>query len=300
MTPTAAVPDLRMVPIDRIDVLNPRERNAEGFAKIVENIRAIGLKKPITVTPRAGPDGAERYVLVCGEGRLTAFRTLGEPRIPALVVEASDEDAHLMGLCENVARRKYRALELLSGIGLLKDQGYSAKEIADKTGLTVSYIRDILTLFEKGEERLLVAVQRGQIPLSSAISIMRAGDDEKAIQHALQEAYESGSLRGRHLIQARRLIHRRQELGKTTSRVMSRKAADITTSSLVRTYQKEVKRQQVMVRRASVAQERLLFIAGALRRLVADENFANLLRAEGLDTIPKYVAERIVTAGQAT
>ena len=110
-----SVPDLKMVPLDRIDVLNPRERNPEIFAKIVENIRAIGLKKPITVTPRPGTDGAERYVLVCGEGRLTAFRTLGETRIPALVVEASDEDAHLMGLSENIARRKYRALELQIG-----------------------------------------------------------------------------------------------------------------------------------------------------------------------------------------
>jgi ParB family chromosome partitioning protein len=288
-----------MVPIDRIDVLNPRERNPEIFAKIVENIRAIGLKKPITVTPRPGIDGAERYMLVCGEGRLTAFRTLGETRIPALVIVASDEDAHLMGLSENVARRKYRAMELLSGIGLLKEKGYSAKEIAEKIGLGYSYVRDILILIDKGEERLLVAVQRGQMPLGSALSIMRAGDDEKEIQNALQEAYESGSLRGRHLIEARRLIRHRQQLGKAASRTMLGKPSDITTSSLVRTYQKEVKRQQVMVRRATIAQEKLLFIAGALRRLIADENFTNLLRAEGLDTIPKYLAERIVTASQA-
>lgn len=291
--------DLRMVPIDRIDVLNPRERNPEIFAKIVENIRTIGLKKPITVTPRPGTDGAERYVLVCGEGRLTAFRILGETRIPALVVDASDEDAHLMSLSENIARRKYRSLELLSGIGLLKDKGYSAKEIADKIGVGTAYIRDILILIDKGEERLLVAVQRGQMPLNSAISIVRAGDDEKAVQNALQEAYESGSLRGRHLIEARRLIQRRQQLGRSASRAMPRKPSDITTSSLVRTYQKEVKRQQVMVRRVSIAQEKLLFIAGALRRLIADENFTNLLRAEGLDAIPKYLADRIVTASRA-
>lgn len=262
MTPAPSVPDLKMVPIDRIEVLNPRERNPENFAKIVENIRAIGLKKPITVTPRPGIDGAERYVLVCGEGRLTAFRTLGETRIPALVVDASDEDAHLMGLSENIARRKYRALELLSGIWLLKDKGYSAKEIADKIGVGTSYVRDILILIDKGEERLVVAVQRGQMPLNAALSIMRAGDDEKEVQNALQEAYESGSLRGRQLIEVRRLIRRRQQLGKSSSRAMSRKPSDITTSSLVRTYQKEVMRQQVMVRRASIAQEKLLFICG--------------------------------------
>ena len=30
-----------------------------------------------------------------------------------------------------------------------------------------------------------------------------------------------------------------------------------------------------------------------LKKLFADENFVTLLRAEGLDTLPKYLAERI-------
>ena len=95
--------ELRMIPIERIDVLNSRERNQAIFAEIVENISAIGLKKPITVTVRAGDDGAERYLLICGEGRLKAFRALGETRIPALVVVASHEDAVIMSQPEKNA-----------------------------------------------------------------------------------------------------------------------------------------------------------------------------------------------------
>lgn len=294
MTDALQPREVRIIPMERIDVLNPRERNQRIFSEIVDNIGAIGLKKPITVTPRAGDDGAERYLLICGEGRLKAFHALGETRIPALVVVASDEDAFLMSLTENIARRKYRALELLSGIGLLKDKGYTASEIATKIGLSTPYIRDILTLIEHGEERLLAAVQNEQIPLNAALCIFNAGNDDKAIQQALQDAYESGTLRGRQLMEARRLIQKRQQLGRSASRGMSRKKADVTTSSLVREYQKEVQRQQLMVRRASASQERLLFIAGALRRLIADENFTTLLRAEGLDTVPKYLAERII------
>jgi hypothetical protein len=41
-----------LVPIDRIEVLNSRDRNMKIFEEIVENIRSIGLKKPITVTER--------------------------------------------------------------------------------------------------------------------------------------------------------------------------------------------------------------------------------------------------------
>ena len=100
--------EIRMIPIDVIDVLNPRERNKGVFDEIVGNIKAIGLKKPITVTPRTGPDGTERYLLVCGEGRMKAFRSLGEKTIPALVVTVSDENAYIMSLAENIARRQYR------------------------------------------------------------------------------------------------------------------------------------------------------------------------------------------------
>ena len=44
-------------------------------------------------------------------------------------------------------------------------------------------------------------------------------------------------------------------------------------------------------------QERLTFVTTALCALLEDENFVNLLRAEGLDTLPKYLAERINTLG---
>ena len=46
-----------LIPIDRITVINPRVRNRKSFRDIVENIDAIGLKKPITVARRDGPDG---------------------------------------------------------------------------------------------------------------------------------------------------------------------------------------------------------------------------------------------------
>ena len=78
--------ELQMIPIDRIEVLNPRERNNRIFEVIVDNIKTLGLKKPVTVTPRPGPEGDVRYMLICGEGRLKAFKALGETQIPALVV----------------------------------------------------------------------------------------------------------------------------------------------------------------------------------------------------------------------
>ena len=292
--------EIRMVPIHQIEVLNTRERNSRAFSEIVGNIKAIGLKKPICVTPRTRPDGSAYYLLVCGEGRLKAFRALGESTIPALVVAVDDEDAFIMGLTENIARRQSRPIELLAGIEQLRDRGYNPKAIASKTGLTLQYVQGILTLIQHGEQRLLVAVQKGDIPLNAALAIVGAGDDDNAVQAALQEAYETGKLRGRRLIDARRVLERRASLGRSLAHRPPRKVADVTTSSLVRNYEKEVSRQKLLVRRQEFAQQRMLFVASALQQLFLDENFVNLLRAEGLETLPKYLAERVWTDGHRT
>lgn len=299
MTAAVHAAEFRMIDIARVDVLNPRGRNDKVFEEIVGNIKRVGLKKPITVTARPGDDGAERFLLVCGEGRLKAFKALGEQLIPALVVNVSDEDAFIMSLAENIARRQCRPLELLAGIEQLREKGYPAKVIASKTGLTQTYVQGVLTLLQHGEQRLIVAVERGEIPLNAAISIVHAGDDDKAIQTALQEAYEAGTLRGRGLMEARRVIERRKALGKSISRGLSRKREMVTSSSLVRSYQQEVERQKLMVRKAELTQQKLLFVISALKQLVADDHFVTLLRAEGLDSMPKQLAERVGLARPA-
>ena len=298
MTSDCALGSVVAVPIDRIEVLNPRERNNRIFAEIVANIKAIGLKKPVVVTRRPGATEDDRYLLVCGEGRLKAFKALGETSIPALIIQASEEDAFIMSLAENIARRQSRPLELLVGIEQLRDRGYTSKQIATKTGLTHQYVQGILTLLKNGEQRLLVAVEKGAIPLNAALAIVGAGEDDKAVQAALQEAYEAGTLRGRRLIDARKVLERRSSLGRSVARGTPRKAGDVTTSSLVRVYQKEVDRQKSLVRKASATQQRLVFVIGAMQQIFMDENFTTLLRAEGLDTLPKYLAERVWPEGR--
>ena len=59
-----------------------------------------------------------------------------------------------------------------------------------------------------------------------------------------------------------------------------------------------VERQRLIIRKAEFTQQRLMFFVGALRQLLEDEHFTTLLRAEGLDTLPKYLAERVWSGGQ--
>ena len=154
---------VEMIPIDRITVINPRVRNKRIFTEIVSNIAELGLKRPITVTRREDPDGP-RYDLVCGQGRLEAYQALGQQEIPAIVVDADTEDCMVMSLVENLARRQHRAIDLLHDIEGLKKRGYNEAVIAQKTGLTIEYVRAVLRLLKNGEHRLLRAVEAGTNP----------------------------------------------------------------------------------------------------------------------------------------
>jgi ParB family chromosome partitioning protein len=276
------------VPLDKIDILNPRERKQKVFQELIASIRLLGLKKPISVTPRG-----DRYLLICGQGRVEAFRALGQRSIPALVVPASEEDAFVRSLVENIARRQPRTVEQLESIRALQQRGYDPQTIARKTGLDANWIKGVLTLLERGEERLLIAVEDQRIPITTAIAIAGAGGEE--VQQVLQAAYESGELRGRKLLAARRLIEVRGLYGKASGRTgMGRpKGARVSSTILVRAYNKEVERQKQLIRKADLVEQRLAFLAAALGGLLKDEHFVDLLRAEGLSTLPKAIDELV-------
>jgi ParB family chromosome partitioning protein len=282
---------VELIPIDHITVVNPRGRNRKSFREIVDNISEIGLKRPVTVARRDTPEGP-RYDLVCGQGRLEAFRNLGQRDIPALVVDANGEDCLVMSLVENLARRQHRAIELLHDIEGMKKRGYSPPEISEKTGLTSEYVRAVIRLLEKGELRLLRAVESGHIPVSVAIDIVDAGDG--GIQEVLQQAYESKLLRGRKLATVKRLIEVRRRRGKGLGNRGPRKEpGTLSSAALVRTFREDVERKRLLIRKAELTRDRLVFVTQALRALFSDENFVTLLRAENLDTLPKNLAERL-------
>ena len=117
---TEPVPEIVMVPVHSVNVLNPRSRNRKVFNELVTSISHLGLKRPITVSRRAG---TAVFDLVCGQGRLEAFIALGQKEIPAVILDVEEEDCFVMSLVENLARRQHSPLELVEEIGALKKRG---------------------------------------------------------------------------------------------------------------------------------------------------------------------------------
>ena len=289
---TEAAPTVHMIPIEQIHILNPRSRNKATFQDIMSNISNVGLKKPITVARRESSQEGKPYDLACGQGRLEAYIALGQTEIPAIVIEATREECYLMSLVENLARRPHAPLELMREINSLKSRGYNTTDIAKKIDLAKSYVIGIAHLLDHGEERLLAAVDKGRIPLSVAMQI--SSSDDAGIQQALCDAYENKTLRGRKLETVRRIIEQRKTKGKKLNQGHKTKEERVPTAdTLVRVYRQEADRQKDVVKKARLTENRLLFVVTALKKLFQDENFLTLLKAEQLETLPTYLAERI-------
>ena len=289
MPATPAKP-VEMIPIDRITIVNPRIRSKRVFKEIVANIAEVGLKRPITVTRRTEPDG-DHYDLVCGQGRLEAFRALGQVDVPALVVVADSEDCLVASLVENCARRQHQAVDLLQDIGGMRKRGYSDTEIARKTGLSYDYVHAVARLLERGEKRLLRAVEAGYLPISVAMQIAEA--DDEGVQAALHEAYESKLLRGRNLLAARRLVELRQRQRKPDNPDAERKKRPMSSAGLVRAFEEDTERKRLMVKRTQATRNQLLFITEALRQLATDEEFMTVLDNESLTSLPATINARV-------
>ncbi len=285
--------EIKTVPIEKINILNPRVRNKKIFETITDNIANVGLKRPITVTPCKSGAAGKEYDLVCGQGRLEAFVACGQTHIPAMVIDASEEQALLMSLVENLARRQRRAIDQLQAIEVLQKQGYSTAEISQKTGLTDSYVFGMLKLLKQGEERLLAAVEAGHIPLGVAMQIAETPDEK--LQKVLHDAYETKQLRGQRLITARRLIENRKLRGKAFMKRSGKNrsksvAKDITVQDVMRVYRKDNDLKRHMTRKAEKVNNFLIFIVTALQTLLKEEHFNVLLKAEKIDSLPKQIA----------
>jgi len=284
--------EVKMIPIEQIHIVNHRHRDPKKFAAIVQNIKNVGLKMPIQISRRPATETEEEgYDLICGQGRLEAFMALGHKEIPAIVVEISREELLLRSLVENIARRYPQPMDLIGEIERLKSLGYSHHQIGEKLDVSGNLVGGLMTLKKAGEERLLEVALIGKIPIWVAVDIAKT--DTLETQRELLKAYESKQLDYASLKYVKGLIVQRRLIGKQRACKGQGLKPKTSVESMVSAYRKESQRQKLMIKKARVCDARLSFIVTAFNKLLADENFFTLLRAESLATIPKYLSVKL-------
>jgi ParB family chromosome partitioning protein len=275
------------LPVDRIVVLNSRDREMERFQENVKSIRDVGLLKPVLVNERFIPETGN-YELVCGEGRLVAHRHLGKPQIAAEVIDCDRKEAYLLSLIENIARVPAETMWFARELLRLRDSGMTLEEISRIVGKPEAQIAGYLTLVERGEDRLLRGVEQGAFPITFALQVSKSGEAET--QHLLMDAFDQGLISTANLHRIRKIIkdrtHRAGSPRKARSPEPGGKAELYTVEELKRDIVETTREKNAFVRETSRKEGRLFFLVEALKKLRSDEGFMDLLRTEGLAEMP--------------
>ena len=167
----AGDPQLISVPVE---LIHPSPRQArrkfehEATAGLAESIRAQGLVQPIVLRPRA--EGG--YELIAGERRWRAAREAGVPALAAVVREADDREAVLLGLVENVAREQLSPVEEARAYALLLDEfDLSLGEVSERVGKSKPAVSNRLRLLELPDD-VLAMLERGELTEGHARAVL--------------------------------------------------------------------------------------------------------------------------------
>lgn len=273
------------IPIDKIKVINSRDREQEQFEMNVASIGNVGLMKPIRVNDKF-LERTGLYELICGEGRLLAHQQLGRQTIVAEVVTCTRREAHVDALIENLARTKHDSMAFARELKRMHDEGWDYKRIAAVAIKKPGDVRDYIRLVEQGEERLIRGVEQGVFPISFATRV--AATDDSQIQNVLMDAFDAGLVTTTNFAQARRIItsrsrdHKQRQTAATAKYTVTQLQQDIVDAT---------KAKSSYVREAQTKESRFLTLLAGLNTVWKDESFVALLNVEQLANRPDLTGD---------
>ncbi len=267
------------VPIERVKVINSRNRDKEQFEMNVESIEGVGLMKPIRVNDKF-LESTGVYELICGEGRLLAHKQLGKTKVLAEVVTCTRKEALLQSLIENIARTKPGSMDFARELKRLRDEGWEFPRIAQVACKSEHYIRDYIRLVEQGEERLIHGVENGIFPIKFAIQV--ASTEDSQIQNVLMDAFDAGLVTTTNFGQARRIISARAKQSKK-----SPASRDYTVGQLQQDIAETTRVKTSYVREAKSKENRFMTLLSGVNTLFRDAGLIELLKKQNLDRRPE-------------
>ena len=137
-----------------IDLIKPNPSqprtyfNKETLEELAESIKKNGLLQPILVRKRG-----DEYEIVAGERRWQACKINKMETVPVKIVDASDEEAIIMALVENIQRTDLNPIEEAYGYRRMMERGkMTQSQVAQAVSKGRSTIANALRLLELPEE----------------------------------------------------------------------------------------------------------------------------------------------------
>lgn len=190
--------------------LQPRTYyDEEKLSELIASIKEKGVLQPILVRKV----GAE-YEVIAGERRLKAARTLNLEAVPAVVKVATDREALVLALVENIQREDLNSIEEAQSFKkLIEDFNFNQEDVAKAVGKDRSTVSNLLRLLKLPDE-IQKSIFTGQLSTGHARALLAVED--KKLQMKLFEDVISKDLSVREI---ERLIKSSSEDSKSVGAV---------------------------------------------------------------------------------
>lgn len=173
---------VRSIDVKRV-VPNPYQPRhvfeGEALKELAQSIKNHGVLQPITVRCVGGA-----YELIAGERRLRATRMAELTEIPAIIVEADDEESAVLALIENIQRQDLSYMEEAKGYQkLAQDYHMTQEEIARLMGKTQSAVANKMRLLRLNSEVRSI-LSEYELTERHARALLRLPDEKMQIEAA--------------------------------------------------------------------------------------------------------------------
>ena len=152
--------EITMIPVGLLEhhPENPR-RDLGDLSELTESIRQNGIMQNLTVVADME---TSKYLVVIGNRRLEAAKAAGLIELPCVVRDLDHKTQIATMLMENMQRQDLTVYEQAQGFQMMMDLGFSAGEIADKTGFGETTVRRRIKMAEMDADLLKKVCEEGE------------------------------------------------------------------------------------------------------------------------------------------
>ena len=159
----------------------PRKRfDDERIMELAESIKSNGIIQPLVLKKVD-----DEYIIVAGERRWRAAKSIGLKEVPAIVMNLTEKQILEISLIENIQREDLSPLEEAKAYqALIKEYGYSQTELADIVGKKQSTIANKLRLLKLSDD-VKFSLNQKQITERHARAMLSLNEEKQ--QEVLRE-----------------------------------------------------------------------------------------------------------------
>lgn len=197
----------------------------ESLAELASSIKELGVISPVTL--RKNEDNT--YMIIAGERRYRAAKSIGLTTIPAYIKTAADDQVMEMALIENIQREDLNAIEIaLTFYRLIQEYKLTQERLSERVGKKRATIANYLRLLhlpaeiqmglknrkiDMGHARAILGISEPADQLKLYYLILKNNYPVRVVEEMVRNYAETGNWQGKNAASGQNKLNDLKELG---------------------------------------------------------------------------------------